>query len=129
MRAGIHGFHETLDIDVNELQFLWTLVTTGGDGEEAGRQTAYRVVIWTTTTWKAEEPNSENRQVIWDSSKVDDDVQRYVVCKPEYSFVHRPIFLAGPGLGSQWRIVPQQGPALLHGLSQGCQQSTCPLIA
>lgn len=60
MRCGIHGFHETLGIDVDELHMYWAL----DDDEETARQTAYQVVLKTDSDFET------THNVVWDSGKV-----------------------------------------------------------
>lgn len=75
-RCGIHGFHETLGIDVDEVRFFWALES---DDEDAV-QTAYRILLSTSPD------NLENANFAWDSSKVSSDVQRNVACQLEEGF-------------------------------------------
>lgn len=42
MRCGIHGFHETLGIDTDEIHFFWTLESQ----DENAVQTAYQVRVF-----------------------------------------------------------------------------------
>jgi hypothetical protein len=43
VQCGIHGFHEVLGIDVNELRFYWKLESESQNGSDF--QSAYRVVV------------------------------------------------------------------------------------
>ncbi|KAK6538410.1 hypothetical protein TWF694_011286 [Orbilia ellipsospora] len=79
-RCGIHGFHETLGIDQEEVNFFWIL----SSDDESATQSAYRVVV-------ATEPFSfdalpAQTAIAWDSATVQSDKQRDVLCKPKDGF-------------------------------------------
>lgn len=80
-RCGIHGFHETLGIDVDELRFWWILTAQG----EHTVQSAYQVIL-TTSRNAAEASETPAAQVVWSTGKVQSDAQRDVLCKPEGGF-------------------------------------------
>ncbi|KAK6225464.1 hypothetical protein QIS74_01511 [Colletotrichum tabaci] len=77
--CGIHAFHETLGIDVDEIRIYWTLHS---DLEHAS-QTAYRVVISLSVEGLHGEPSSD---IVWDSGKIESDAQRNILCKPDGGF-------------------------------------------
>ncbi|KAJ5811435.1 alpha-L-rhamnosidase [Penicillium riverlandense] len=80
-RCGIHGFHEVLGIDTDEIRFYWTLESH----EKDAVQVAYRVVL-------ATDPNALGSAVLptarlaWDSGRVESSEQRNIVCKPANGF-------------------------------------------
>lgn len=79
--CGIHGFHETIGLDVDEIRVFWTL-----ESAEYAEQTAYRVVISTSERNVVADP-SPNIEVTWDSGKVSTtDEQRNILCKPNHGF-------------------------------------------
>ncbi|KAH8597860.1 bacterial alpha-L-rhamnosidase-domain-containing protein [Bisporella sp. PMI_857] len=67
LRCGIHGFHETLGIDVDDIHFYWVLSSK----EEGSRQSACQVTL------------SVNSSIVWDSGIVQSEQQRNILCKPE----------------------------------------------
>ncbi|GME29291.1 putative alpha-l-rhamnosidase protein [Neofusicoccum parvum] len=80
-RCGIHGFHETLGIDVDELRFYWALVAQ----DEHAVQTAYRVALSTSKkALGASDPPAP--ELAWDSGRVESSAQRDVLCSPERGF-------------------------------------------
>lgn len=79
-RCGIHGFHETLGIDTNEIRFYWTLESE----DENAAQTAYQIRVLELSA-KGQEAGS-SRVVAWDSGKQESLSQRDVVCKPADGF-------------------------------------------
>ncbi|KAG9591127.1 alpha-L-rhamnosidase, partial [Aureobasidium melanogenum] len=78
--CGIHGFHETVGLDVDEIRVFWTL-----ESELYAEQTAYRVVISTSERGVAAEAASDFNAT-WDSGKVWTDEQRNILCKPSGGF-------------------------------------------
>ncbi|KAK9327276.1 bacterial alpha-L-rhamnosidase-domain-containing protein [Lipomyces starkeyi] len=80
-RCGIHGFHEVLGIDVDEIRFYWALESD----DELAAQTAYRVVL-TTSEQVLNREVSWEEDIVWDSQKVLGDAQRDIVCKPQNGF-------------------------------------------
>ncbi|KAL4757654.1 glycoside hydrolase family 78 protein [Aspergillus foveolatus] len=75
-RCGIHGFHETLGIDTDEIRFFWVLE----GGRSRSEQTAYRIKVSSETNGLEEQPDA------WDSGRVESDAQRNIICKPESGF-------------------------------------------
>ncbi|KAG9599383.1 alpha-L-rhamnosidase, partial [Aureobasidium melanogenum] len=74
--CGIHGFHETIGLDVDEIRVFWTL-----ESDLYAEQTAYRVVISTS-----EQGISTGAAPDFDTTKVATDQQRNVLCKPSGGF-------------------------------------------
>ena len=75
-RCGIHGFHETLRIDQDEIRFCWTLESD----DELAAQTAHRNVV------REAEVGGIAELVLWDSGRCDGSTQRDIVCKPQNGF-------------------------------------------
>ncbi|PSK60234.1 hypothetical protein B9Z65_1132 [Elsinoe australis] len=75
VNSGVHGFHERVGIDADELRFWWTLDSDAFDD----RQTAYQIVLSTNAGHK---PTSR----IWDSGKITTSEQRNIHCKPDAGF-------------------------------------------
>lgn len=75
--TGIHGYHETLGIDEDEIFFHWALKST----DENALQTAYRIVVCTDSNVES----SGNQ--FWDSGVVNSNDQRNISCKPEGGFM------------------------------------------
>ncbi|PYH93977.1 hypothetical protein BO71DRAFT_380335 [Aspergillus ellipticus CBS 707.79] len=78
-RSGIHGFHEVLGVDVDEIRFYWAIES---DDKDAA-QVAYRIQL--TTDRKAFESETPS-PLTWDSGRVESDEQRNIVCKPTDGF-------------------------------------------
>ncbi|KAL0940469.1 alpha-l-rhamnosidase [Colletotrichum truncatum] len=78
-RCGIHAFHETLGIDVDEIRFYWTLHSES----EHAAQVAYRAVVALSPEALDE---SSHQDIIWDSGRVESNAQRNVLCKPDGGF-------------------------------------------
>lgn len=80
--CGIHGFHETIGLDVDQIRVFWTL-----ESAEYAEQTAYRVVISTSEQDVISEPCPEVEST-WDSGKVSTkgNEQRNILCKPRGGF-------------------------------------------
>ena len=80
-RCGIHGFHEVLGIDSDEIRFYWTIESE----QKNSKQTAYRVLV-------AEDPEAldsshpDVASIAWDSGRVEGSEQRNVLCKPKNAF-------------------------------------------
>ena len=76
--CGIHGFGETIGIDVDEFRVFWKLNIT----KEHTTQVAYRVVISSTNN-----VNGQNQQdVCLDSGRVESREQRNILCNPKNGF-------------------------------------------
>ncbi|KAI9732671.1 MAG: hypothetical protein M1834_004008 [Cirrosporium novae-zelandiae] len=86
LRCGIHGFHETLGLDVNEISFFWTLHS---DKEDAF-QTAYKVLVSTDIQQLSNPPTDEDGPFetaeSWSSGKVKSHAQRDIRCNPKRGF-------------------------------------------
>ncbi|KAF3226280.1 hypothetical protein TWF106_000774 [Orbilia oligospora] len=80
-RCGIHGFHETLGIDQDEVRFFWAL----SSNEEFAAQAAYRIIV-STEPFTSEDVGSPDKSIAWDSGKVQSDKQRDIRCCPETGF-------------------------------------------
>jgi hypothetical protein len=76
-RCGIHGFHETLGIDIDEIRFFWTL----DSNEEGAEQRAYRCVVL-----EAQKSASNPMSITRDSGRCNSPAQRDVICKPKDGF-------------------------------------------
>lgn len=79
-RCGIHGFHETLGIDADEIRVYWTLKSD----DEFAKQTAYQVVIW--KAGPAGNAAATEATLVWDSGRISGHEQRDIVCKPIEGF-------------------------------------------
>jgi len=79
-RCGIHGFHETLGIDADELRFYWTLESD----DEAATQTAYQITVFRAPLEGAVSQISD--ALTWDSGRCAGDAQRDIICKPQDGF-------------------------------------------
>lgn len=75
-RCGIHGFHEHVGIDVDEVRFFWVLDSDDLDAH----QTAYRIIVSTSEDLDQEDGSSG---YTWDSGKVISNEQRNIICRPE----------------------------------------------
>lgn len=82
LRCGIHGFHETLGIDTDEIRLHWTL---GSDDEDA-TQTAYRITLSTCAADLSTAEQASNEKLEWDTGIVKSDVQRDILCKLDSGF-------------------------------------------
>ncbi|KAF3316796.1 hypothetical protein TWF173_001460 [Orbilia oligospora] len=80
-RCGIHGFHETLGIDQDEVRFFWVL----SSNEEFAAQAAYRIIV-STEPFTLEDVGSSDKSIAWDSGKIQSDKQRDIRCCPETGF-------------------------------------------
>ncbi|KUJ13951.1 uncharacterized protein LY89DRAFT_709004 [Mollisia scopiformis] len=80
VRCGIHGFHETLGIDTDEIRFFWTLQSD----DENALQTAYQVRVFEVVPQDGQQ--SQRNPVIWDSEKQISNAQRDIICKPSQGF-------------------------------------------
>lgn len=78
--CGIHGFHETIGLDVDEIRVFWSL-----ESDKFAKQSAYRVVISASERDVALEA-APGIDITWDSRKVTTDQQRNVLCKPSSGF-------------------------------------------
>jgi hypothetical protein len=81
LQCGIHGFHEVLGIDADELRLYWTL----GNDQVDAVQTAYRVVL-STVSKAVESANPDLSSLEWDSGRVESNEQRNILCKPSEGF-------------------------------------------
>ncbi|KAL3456387.1 bacterial alpha-L-rhamnosidase-domain-containing protein [Aspergillus heterothallicus] len=77
-RCGIHGFHEAIGIDTDELRFYWVLEAH----ETKAKQVAYRVVVSSNKS-DLEHPQGDG---CWDSGRVESNAQRNIACKTEAGF-------------------------------------------
>ncbi|KAJ5085494.1 hypothetical protein N7532_010265 [Penicillium argentinense] len=77
-RLGIHGFHEVLGIDAEEIRLYWVIETQTRDAA----QVAYRVAL-STDTEALESPDVDSSKLAWDSGRIESDEQRNILCKPE----------------------------------------------
>jgi hypothetical protein len=87
-RCGIHGFHEPIGIDIDEIRFFWALESD----DELATQAAYQIVV-------AEAGISDKSSLIdgpftWDSGRCQSSIQRDIICKPANGFrsTHRYIW-------------------------------------
>ena len=77
-RCSIHGIHETLGIDQDEICFYWILESD----DEPSAQTAYQIVVREAGLGGTE----SNGLVLWDSGRCESSAQRDIVCKPKDGF-------------------------------------------
>ncbi|KAL4905567.1 hypothetical protein BDW74DRAFT_185086 [Aspergillus multicolor] len=75
-RCGIHGFHETIGLDTDELRFFWALQSSNSKAQ----QVAYRITVSSDKGTLNERPDA------WDSGRVQSDAQRNIICKPKSGF-------------------------------------------
>ncbi|KAI5294531.1 hypothetical protein KEM55_006576 [Ascosphaera atra] len=102
IRTGIHGFHETIGIDVDELRVYWALK---GKTPET-RQVAYRIVV-------AEDKDAlglgqlegSSSSIAWDSGRVNSDAQRNILIKPENGFKSTTLYFWQASLWDQDGVV------------------------
>ncbi|KAJ5453994.1 alpha-L-rhamnosidase [Penicillium daleae] len=81
LRCGIHGFHEVLGIDTDELRFYWVLASS----VKSAVQVAYRIVlVKDSKLLEVAEPDVS--RLAWDSGRVEGNEQRNVLCKPSNGF-------------------------------------------
>lgn len=80
-RCGIHGFHEVLGIDADELRFYWAIDST----EKGTSQAAYRIVL-TTDPKAVESADQQTSGLDWDSGCVQSNEQRNIICKLKDGF-------------------------------------------
>ncbi|KAL4862995.1 hypothetical protein BDV12DRAFT_202526 [Aspergillus spectabilis] len=80
-RCGIHGFHEAIGIDADEIRFFWALDA----GESKAQQAAYRVTV-SSQQGDLEVQPATPRPDSWDSGRVESDAQRNIACKAEAGF-------------------------------------------
>jgi hypothetical protein len=81
LRCGIHGFHEVLGIDADELRFYWASASS----VESAVQVAYRIVL-ATDSKLLEVAEPDVLTLAWDSGRVEGNEQRNVLCKPSNGF-------------------------------------------
>ena len=79
-RCGIHGFHEVLGIDTDEIRFYWAIESNERDAV----QVAYRIVV--TTDAKYLESDIPDCSTVWDSQRVESNEQRNIICNPPNGF-------------------------------------------
>ena len=75
-RCGIHGFHQPIGIDVDELRFFWTLESD----DELAAQTAYQIVV--AEAGLPGTSSLDEGPLTWDSGKCQSSHQRDIICKP-----------------------------------------------
>jgi len=80
-RCGIHGFHEVLGIDSDEIRFYWAINSTKRDTTQA----AYRITL-TTNLEFFESSEDEKFDLDWDSGRVESNEQRNIICKLDDGF-------------------------------------------
>lgn len=86
--CGIHGFHEALGIDADEVRFFWTLHAQDEDTEQA----AYRVAVSIDkesllhAAPSSTQDSAASSSLTWDSGRVQGSRQRDVVCAPGGGF-------------------------------------------
>lgn len=81
--CGLHGFGETIGIDVDEIRVFWKL----NFAREHARQAAYRLIVSTS-----HEVDVTGDGVCFDSGRTESHDQRNVVCKPEGGFKSTTIY-------------------------------------
>jgi hypothetical protein len=74
--CGIHGFHETIGLDVDESRVFWTL-----QSKEHAVQTSYQIVIATS-----EHGLSADVSLAFNTGRVSTNEQRHILCKPSGKF-------------------------------------------
>jgi len=79
-RCGIHGFHEPIGIDVDELRFFWTLESD----DELATQTAYQIIV--TEAGIPGTSSLIDGPLIWDSGRCQSSDQRDIICNPTNGF-------------------------------------------
>ena len=77
--CGLHGFHETIGIDSEELRVYWRLSSDVEDDV----QTAYQVILSSADVEAESASSLDARTAVWNSGKVDGAQQRNVLVKPE----------------------------------------------
>ena len=75
-RLGIHGFHEVIGIDADELRLFWSLKSDRKDDA----QIAYRIIL-TTHPAAFDNGDPEPSQIEWDTGRVESNEQRNIICK------------------------------------------------
>ncbi|KAJ5087129.1 alpha-L-rhamnosidase [Penicillium angulare] len=78
-RCGIHGFHEVLGIDAEEIRVHWALESDVKNES----QIAYRVVL-STSKEALVSGNQDHNNVEWDTGYIESSEQRNIVCKPHF---------------------------------------------
>ncbi|RSL89540.1 hypothetical protein CEP52_014865 [Fusarium oligoseptatum] len=73
--CGIHGFGETIGIDVDEFRVFWKL----NIADEHGKQVAYHIVVSETKV-------VDERGLCFDSGRVESNEQRNILCNPRDGF-------------------------------------------
>lgn len=81
LRCGIHGFHEVLGIDAEEIRFYWAIDST----RKGVTQAAYRIIL-TTNPKTLGSDNVDSSQLEWDSGRVQSNEQRNILCKLDNGF-------------------------------------------
>ncbi|KAF2165015.1 glycoside hydrolase family 78 protein [Zasmidium cellare ATCC 36951] len=74
VNCGIHGFHEVLGIDIDEISFHWSLESQEPDAV----QEAYQIVLI-----KGLEFDLSTGSVAWDTGRVASPAQRNIPCRPK----------------------------------------------
>ncbi|MBZ6372278.1 MAG: glycoside hydrolase family 78 protein [Microbacterium hominis] len=80
-RCGIHGFHEVLGIDTDEIRFYWAIESE----DKNATQVFYRIVV-TTDAAELESDRPDISKLVWDSGRVESNEQRNILCKPSTGF-------------------------------------------
>ncbi|KAK5789717.1 hypothetical protein VI817_008840 [Penicillium citrinum] len=75
-RCGIHGFHEVLGIDSDEIRFYWAINSTKKDTTQA----AYRITLTKNLKFFGSSEDEES-DLDWDSGRVESNEQRNIICK------------------------------------------------
>ncbi|KAL4876367.1 bacterial alpha-L-rhamnosidase-domain-containing protein [Aspergillus karnatakaensis] len=86
-RCGIHGFHEAIGIDTDDIRFFWALNAEGS----SATQVAYRVIVSSEKSDLVQQPATP-RPDSWDSGRVESDAQRNIVCKTESGFKSTTVY-------------------------------------
>lgn len=76
--CGIHGFHETIGLDVDEFRVHWKLRFT----DEHADQAAYQLVVSTDQAVSLTHQDA----ICFDTGRVESHEQRNILCHPEPGF-------------------------------------------
>ena len=75
--CGIHGYGETIGIDVDEFRVFWKLNLA----DEHAKQVAYRLVVSTDSNlWDVQDA------ICYDSGRCESHEQRNIICRPTNGF-------------------------------------------
>src|ERR1700754_1938014 len=80
-RCGIHGFHEVLGIDTEDLRFFWNLETDDSDNEDT-HQVSYRLLL-AIDEETAKGAENDSSKLVWDSGVVESEAQRDIPWKSQ----------------------------------------------